>query len=31
MTALSQPIIKLENVFAGYEDKVVLQDVSLEV
>lgn len=31
MTALSQPIIKLENVFAGYEDKVVLQDVSQEV
>ncbi len=31
MTALSQPIIKIENVFAGYEDKVVLQDVSLEV
>ena len=31
MTAPKQPIIKLEHVFAGYEEKVALQDVSLEV
>lgn len=31
MTPPKQPIIKLEHVFAGYEEKVALQDVSLEV
>ena len=31
MTVTKQPIIKLEHVFAGYEEKVALQDVSLEV
>ena len=31
MTAPKQPIIKLEHVFAGYVEKVALQDVSLEV
>jgi len=31
MTAPKQSIIKIEHVFAGYEEKVALQDVSLEV
>lgn len=31
MTPKRQPIITLEHVFAGYEEKVALQNVSLEV